>query len=179
MERYNFNKNIKIHTICSSDDIRENIQCIYFHEGNAFATDGHIMITADMKEISNLKDEDIEKLNGKMIHSTHFKEIVKHWIISIEDDGIIANPNWIGNVKYPFVKGLRFPNYQCLLEEMEQNIEAIDSYSIDTYLLNRLSSSIGKKRIRLTFRKKNAFARVDFEEMKTYGVIMPILFEVG
>ena len=51
---YNFNKNAKMNLLCPKDELRPVLNCIYFDEGNAIATNGHVILVSPVKEISNL-----------------------------------------------------------------------------------------------------------------------------
>ena len=63
--RINFNKNAKLHEICAIDEL--SLWYVYFDEGNAVCSDGHIMAVFKIAEISTIGQEQIE-LEGKFIH---------------------------------------------------------------------------------------------------------------
>ena len=99
--RHNFNKGIKLHLACANDLIRPVMNCIYFKDGYAIASNGMILIKACLNEICNFREEEKELLDGKLISAKNFKEIIKHNIIEIEEDGFHAiYDDW--DIKYRF-----------------------------------------------------------------------------
>lgn len=90
--RHNFNKGIKLHLACANanDFLRPVMNCIYFKDGYAIASNGKILIKACLNEICNFSEEEKELLDGKLISAKNFKEIIKHTIIEIEEDGFHA-----------------------------------------------------------------------------------------
>ena len=51
--RHNFNKGIKLHLACANNLIRPVMNCIYFKDGYAIASNGMILIKACLNEICN------------------------------------------------------------------------------------------------------------------------------
>ena len=82
--RHNFNKGIKLHLACAND-LRPVMNCIYFKDGYAIASNGMILIKACLNEICNFSGEEKELLEGKLISAKNFKEIIKHTIIEIQE----------------------------------------------------------------------------------------------
>ena len=99
--RHNFNKGIKLHLACENNLLRPVMNCIYFKYGYAIASNGMILIKACLNEICNFSEEEKELLEGKLISTNNFKEIIKHTIIEIEEDGFHAiYDDW--DIKYKF-----------------------------------------------------------------------------
>lgn len=115
--RHNFNKGIKLHLACANDLIRPVMNCIYFKDGYAIASNGKILIKACLNEICNFSEEEKELLEGKLISAKNFKEIIKHTIIEIEEDGFHAiYDDW--DIKYKFVTGeMKYPNYNEVISQ--------------------------------------------------------------
>lgn len=88
--RVNFNKDVRMDLACSKDDIRPAMNCIYFENGYAYASDGYILVKNKLDECSSLDAEQIEALNGKLLYSKSYKDIIKYDRISISEDGIEA-----------------------------------------------------------------------------------------
>ena len=112
--RYNFNKNAKLNLLCPNDELRPLLNCIYFNECNAIATDGYALLVVPVKEISTLSDEDIEKLNGKLIDSNSYKDLLKFDVIRVEPDGIVGIAKTGAETKYLF-KDYQYPNYKAVM----------------------------------------------------------------
>ena len=92
MERYNFDKKAKLYKVCNlNDDFRPTLGNIFFDNGKAVASNGHTMIVAPINQISNLNDDMIEKLNGKLLNGRSYKKLLEYEFISdIDDEGIIC-----------------------------------------------------------------------------------------
>ena len=130
---YNFNKNAKMNLLCPKDELRPVLNCIYFDEGNAIATNGHVILVSPVKEISNLSDEDIEKLNGKLIDGNDYKDLLKFDVIRVETDGIVGIAKTGAETKYLF-KDHRYPKYKAImngvsLHDKTQTISFRGSYA--------------------------------------------------
>ena len=77
-QRINFNKDVHMHLACAKDDFRPQMQCIYFKDGFAYATDAHVLVKNDLTACSNLDPEQIALLDGKLLHADHYKDILKY-----------------------------------------------------------------------------------------------------
>ena len=76
MKRYNFNKNAKLYKVCADDDFRPTMCNVFFDSGKAVASNGHTMIVAPINQISNLNDDMIDKLNGKLLNGKSYKNFL-------------------------------------------------------------------------------------------------------
>lgn len=112
--RYNFNKNAKLNLLCPNDELRPVLNCIYFNECNAISTDGHALLVVPVKEISTLSDEDIDKLNGKLIDGSDYKDLLKFDTIRVETDGIVGIAKSGAETKYLF-RDYRYPDYKAVI----------------------------------------------------------------
>ena len=112
--RYNFNKYAKLNLLCPKDELRPVLACIYFNECNAIASDGYALLVVPVKEISTLSDEEIDKLNGKLIDGSDYKDLLKFDTIRVETDGIIGIAKTGAETKYLF-KDYQFPNYKAVM----------------------------------------------------------------
>ena len=90
--RHNFLQSVKLYKACAKDDTtRPVMECVHFEDGYAFASDSHVAVRMKIDGISNLEPEEIEKLNGKTIHGSHFKQLLDCDVITeITDEGITA-----------------------------------------------------------------------------------------
>lgn len=124
--RHNFNKGIKLHLACANDLIRPVMNCIYFKDGYAIASNGKILIKACLNEICNFREEEKELLDGKLISAKNFKEIIKHNIIEIEEDGFHAiYDDW--DIKYRFANiDSKYPNYNEVTSQFRPGFAEIE-----------------------------------------------------
>lgn len=85
----NFNKKVQMHLACSVySPTRPEMCCIYFRNGFAYASDGHILAKNRISEISGLEDHEITALDGKFLHADFYKDMLKYDNIMIAEDGI-------------------------------------------------------------------------------------------
>lgn len=78
-----------MHLACSKDVLRPAaMQCIFFNNGFAYATDAYILVRNRISEISGLNEAEIEALNGKFLHADFYKDMLKYDNIVITEDGI-------------------------------------------------------------------------------------------
>ena len=88
--RINFNKKLKMHDACAKDELRPAMNHIYFEDGFAYASDGHILVKNKIEECSTIEIDQIEILSNKMLHRDHYKDILKYDVVEISDEGIEA-----------------------------------------------------------------------------------------
>ena len=86
--RVNFNKSLQMHLACATDSIRVVMEHIYFQDGFAYASDAHVLVKNDLSVCSSISQEQIEILNGKLLHKDAYKEILKYDVIDISEEGI-------------------------------------------------------------------------------------------
>lgn len=88
--RRNFDKKVKMHLACAPKEGKSVLQCIYFKDGFAYATDGTILVKNRISEISTFSEDEIAALDGKMLPAEHYKDILKYDECLISDEGIEA-----------------------------------------------------------------------------------------
>ena len=116
--RYNFNKCAKMNLLCPKDRPESILNCIYFNENNAIASDGHVMLVVPVSEISTLSNEDIDKLNGKLINKDDYRNILKLDKIRIDIDGIVGiSEQTNAETRYTF-KDIRYVNYKAVINSI-------------------------------------------------------------
>lgn len=178
-DRHNFNRNIKLHTVCGIDELRPSMNYIYFDNGYAVASNGHILIKACLHEISTFDDNEIEMLNGKFIHHNAFALLIKYGFCTVEEDGfLVSSSDYDLKIKFYDGEELRYPRYQHLFDEHQTTLT--DKIRLDSDLLNKLGSSVGSKDVRLGFGKYNHAIMISFVEedlINTIGLIMPKMDE--
>src|SRR4051812_48994628 len=71
----------RIHTLCCQDDMRPNMNHVYFHNSCAVATDGNVIACIDLK--TQLDKEIIDHLEGKYLHRVTFELVFNQMIAGI------------------------------------------------------------------------------------------------
>lgn len=74
----NFNKKVQMHLACSKDGYRPEMQCIFFNNGYAYASDTHILVRNRIAEILGLNESEIEALNGKLLRADFYKDMLRY-----------------------------------------------------------------------------------------------------
>lgn len=116
--RINFNKGLRMDLACAKDELRPIMCCIHFEDGYAYASDGHVLVKNSLSECSTIPEEQIEKLNGKNLHSNSYKELLKYDTIEISDDGIEARKSGEKTFFYFFSdEDLKYPNAEKVLQD--------------------------------------------------------------
>ena len=180
---YNFFKEIKLHNICEQDIYRETLNYIFFEDGNAIASSGSILVICPIREISNLSDEDIEKLNGHLIHRSNYEKLIKlQNITDISENEIVAVEKKTGFVmNFPLLKngenenGVKFPNYKAVIDNIKKQ-EQTEEIAIDAIQLFKLVSSVNKTSPILT-PNGSGVIKVRFLDSLIRGIIMPIRYD--
>ncbi|GAE83370.1 hypothetical protein [Bacteroides reticulotermitis] len=178
VERHNFNKGIALHLVCSTDQLRVVMQCIYFKDGYAYASNGHVLIKANMSEISSFSDAEISNLDGKFLHGDSFKEIVKCDVAKISDDGFICS-NSHSETLYKFVMHEKYPNADKIFADHKNN--ALNKICVNPLLLYLLQKAVNSSTVILEFDQDYLAVLVRFVNqesggyMKSIGLLMPLL----
>ena len=152
---------------------------IYFDKGFAIATNGHILAMLDIKECSDFTDEEIQKLDGKMIHGKKFEELLKYDNVQINDDGFYVPYGDGDKLELKFSQNLgSYIDYNRLFAEHKNS----DIYSIglDMELISTLQKILPYRAIKLTFGEdaKSAIIASDADGIyKSKAIIMPYLIK--
>lgn len=112
----NFDKKVKMHLACSKrNDFHKEMECIYFKDGFAYASDGIILARNRISEISGLEEHEITALDGKFLHADFYKDMLKYDNIMISEDGIECSK---GNYKvfFYFSQFDKYPNAEGMFD---------------------------------------------------------------
>ena len=177
-KQHNFNKKCKLHLACSKKDLyRPIMNHIYFDKGSAIATNGHILAMLDIKEYSDFTDEEIEKLDGKLIHGKKFEELIKYDNVLIDKEGFHVIYGRNGDELFPFSQNIgKYVDYNRLFIE-HQNSD-IYSIGLDMELISTLQKILPYRAIKITFGvdAKSAIIVTDADGIyKSKAIIMPYL----
>ena len=84
----NFDSRFKLYLASCYDDFKPFYNLIHFRDGYAYATEGHILVKAKIKDISTFEDDEIEKLDNKSISANAYRKILEYNIASINNTGV-------------------------------------------------------------------------------------------
>lgn len=110
-----------LHLATSDDELRPALQHIEIKKGIATATNAHIIAQMNLSEYSELDDDTIKKLNGKLIHRDVWALILDADHISIEEDIIHYES---GGVKgtCDIANSLKFPDHKSIINAVANSI---------------------------------------------------------
>ena len=115
----------KLHLACSKDELRATLNYILIDDNFAIATDTMIMVKMDLT--TQMDEEFIGKLNGKMIHRTQWALMVGKLITEVDDEKIRVFDGNSGYIDLPFHKDVeKFPDYRELMN-IESRSAKLDS----------------------------------------------------
>lgn len=138
----NFDKKVQMHLACSKDELCPKLQCIFFNNGYAYATDTHILVRNRISEISGLNESEIEALNGKFLHADFYKDMLKYDSIMIAEDGIECSK---GNDKafFYFSTFEKYPDAEKVLQDaLNKQTVPLPQFSFDMKLIQRLNKAL-------------------------------------
>lgn len=170
--RINFNKNAKLHEICAIDELSESMEYVYFDGGNAVCSEFHIMAVFKIAEISTIEEEQIKLLEGKFIHRSAFKEMLKYDEILIESEFIIAKGKGF-DARLPLKSDIKYPNYKKVLADVSCRKGGKERICINSELLDKLQSCVGSDGSIINMAIGAEGMIVNYPEMESYALIMP------
>ena len=170
--RINFNKNAKLHEICEINGLRDSTEYVYFDEGNAVCSEGHIMAIFKISEISTIGEEQISLLEGKFIHRSAFKEMLKYDEILIESEFIIAKGKGF-DVRLPLKSDIKYPNYKKVIADISSKKGSKERIHINSKLLDALQSCVGSAGSIINMAIGEEGMIVNYTEKESYALIMP------
>lgn len=100
-----------LHKATSKDKLRAALNCVFFKDGYAYASDGHVAIEQSLPSM-NFNEEDIELMNGKgLLASSYALARKAEKLIVHEDciachmpDGSIIDVYWSTEKAFPDVR---------------------------------------------------------------------------
>ncbi len=175
MERRNFSKNAKLYKVCADDDFRPTMCNVFFDSGKAVASNGHTMIVAPINQISNLNDDMIDKLNGKLLNGKSYKKLLVYDFISdIDDEGITCTKGF-ETVKFLFDKcSGKYPDYNSVFPTKMGSVPYI---GLRGNSLCKLCEAVGQEYAKIEFSDITGAAKVSFRDCDIKGLIMPALVD--
>ena len=196
-ERLNFQKRFQLHKACATDNVRPVLNYILFRNGYAYATDAHIVVRAKIEDISTFNPEQIEMLEGHLLHRKKYEMLLKYNTVAVEktmatnEEGKLVETAQFRvygedneDIIIPMHKegdGYKYPNPEAILNKKVGggNIPCI-GFKIG--LLSRLSDAMGGINIvEMHFTDKSTQIEVtskgELEYQDVRGIIMPVLVD--
>lgn len=164
----------KLHHCCANDFYRPQFNYVQVQDGNAIATDAHIMVVCRLEKY--LDAETITLLNGKSIHSQLWAKISKpKAVFRFEEDGVrFLNEN----CKYFYGKDITLTDYKSIIPNAIPKItDSEDSQviSINGNYLQRLSLALDEVSPILVLNERNQFYLTENQDKTMVGFIMPYM----
>lgn len=177
----NFDKKVKMHLACSKrNDLHKEMECIYFKDGFAYASDGIILARNRISEISGLEEHEITALDGKFLHADFYKDMLKYDNIMISEDGIECSK---GNDKvfFYFSQFDKYPNAEGLLQNsLNMQTNPLPQVKFDMKTIQRLNKALFESdKCVATFKGTNKPIVFDsmMEGVSSVGLLMPCYSE--
>ena len=145
--RTNFHDSVKLHEACAPYNVRPAMQCVFFENGYAYASDEHIAVRCEISRISSFCDESMALLEGKMLHKDSYRRILEYDFARIMEDGIECSNDIDGSIVFfPFFRlDVKFLNVEKVIQEsVEKEIDKIEKFTICGSRLSRLLSALGE-----------------------------------
>lgn len=178
--------NSNIHNCCGSDDLRPNMQHVYFKDGYAYATNAHILIKESLATVHGFDEEQIKLMNDKYIHKNSFKYLKGAVVYTITENGIDAvYKNGVAlTIKFNNLDGFKYPDCSKVLDDAIKSTQDKKKEEFDLKLnpkmlklfiscLNGLEDAVFLRKPR----RKNDAVVVEFMEYKLEdraALIMPV-----
>ncbi len=178
----NFDKKVQMHLACAKDyPSRRELECIYFKDGFAYATDTHILVRNRISEISGLNPDEIDALDGKILHATFYKDMLKYDNIMIAEDGIECSKG-DDKVFFYFSKFEKYPDAEKTLQNtLRMPPVPLPEVGFDMKLIQQLNKALHRSdQCRARFKGSDNPIVFDSiaEDVSSIGLIMTLRTEV-
>lgn len=198
----NFFKEYKLFAACDKADstLNGNTERVYFEHGNAYATDGHILIRVPLSYCTPFEEEQRQALNGFCVHAKILKLIYGFDVVTVERtlttedayDNLLEAAEPVVYIKAVYQgEQVRFrleksdkdfvANFERLMASGE-GWKPLNKIGINTGLLSKISQAINMSSIQMDFTQSDGiiFIKSVMEEDQKAGpsaIIMPIQTE--
>lgn len=177
--RVNFNKDVMMHIACETSDYSPATQNIYFKDGFAYASDGHILVKNELSACSTIDEQQLQILDEKMLHYSHYKDILKYDVIEISEEGIEAKKNGQKAFFY-FNTTEKFPDAEKVINDaLSLTPVHTSQFALNIELLARLKKALCTNgQIKFTYKGENRAMiceNLQSDYLNCIGIIMPCL----
>lgn len=175
--RVNFNKDVMMHLACSTSDYRTVMQNIYFKDGFAYASDSCILVKNELSACSTIEEQQLQLLDGKLLHYSHYKDILKYDVIEISEEGIEAKKNGQKAFFY-FNTTEKFPDAEKVINDALSSTPVQTSqFALNIELLAKLKKALCTNgEIKFTYKgeyKAMICENLHSDYLNCIGIIMP------
>lgn len=178
-ERHNFFKDAQMHLCCGTNDLQPQFHYVYFKNGFAYATNGHILVRNRLDEMSNLDESEIAALDGKLMLASSYKDILKYDTIMIAEDGIECTK---GNDKCFFYfapANINYPNAEALIQSaLNKPATALKQFSFNMDSIQKIEKALYNSSVcTATFKGENDYIVFDsnIANVSSIGILTPCL----
>ena len=177
----NFDKKVQMHLACAKkNDIHKEMECIYFKDGFAYASDGYILAKNRISEISGLEEHEIAALDGKFLHADFYKDMLKYDNIMIAEDGIECSKD-NDKVFFYFSTFDKYPDAEKVLQDaLNIMTTPLPQVRFDMKIIQRLNKALFESdKCIATFKGTNKPIVFDsmIEAISSVGLLMPCFSE--
>lgn len=177
-DKKNFNHKVKMHLACRDDETTPALSCIYFKNGFAYASDGHILVRNRISEMSNFDEQEIQALDGKFLSGKSYKEILKYDDVLISEDGLECSK---GDDKAFFyfrnMQDTKYPNADTVIEQqLNAQTKSVSETNFNIKLMGRMNEALYKANLCKAVFKNNCICFFSLEDdVSSTGFIMTIM----
>jgi hypothetical protein len=178
MSKQVFNFATPLHLVTSNDELRPAMQCVWFLNGNAYASDSHVFVRQSL-DLSTVME--IENLNGHQLHRSAFKDILKYQSATATDQGVECVGKNGDKAFFPYhVIEDKMPDFEAVLSDIyNKDCEPVSVIGFSSLNIARVGKAMGAGSSGLRFVFRGPFQGVtlkcnDFEMSQQVGLIMPI-----
>lgn len=176
----NFDKKVQMHLACSKNELRKVMQCIFFKDGFAYASDSIILVKNRISEISGLEEHEIAALDGKLLHADFYKDMLKYDNIMVAEDGIECSKG-DDKVFFYFSTFDKYPDAEKVLQNaLNMQTVPLPQFSFDMKTIQRLNKALFESdKCVATFKGTNKPIVFDsmMEGVSSVGLLMPCYSE--
>lgn len=164
--------NTKIQHAVSKDELRPAMCHVYFKNGYAFASNGHILI---QERQTFLTEQEVKLLDGKMIHGSSISMIHRSRKFEILDIGIKITYKSGQTVIIPFEDGEKYPDVIGVLSSVSTyGLRAAEKMNLGSSELSKICAVFSG--LYLTFyhgKDETSAITVKTSDENIMGIIMP------
>jgi hypothetical protein len=128
--------------VCGKDQFRPAFDYVFFRKGNAYATNGHILIRQSLAGLLELEPEVCQLLEGKAIYKAQVKDLLKGVEFEFEAESVRCTLKNGGVISAPLHDERRTgkaPNFEAVIP---QNLQEIAEIGLNYKLLADLSKAM-------------------------------------
>jgi hypothetical protein len=165
----------RLDVFCSRDDLRPVMNCILIDQHHAVASDTHILIKINVSE----RFENIEKMDGKMIHRAVWFQMLWANRRVCTDTGIQC---FYDNFKctYEYNTNGNYPNYMTILKEAYNNSKKsteLVRFALMPFIMAKFANLDSHKPVKFYTITENQNIFIQSENY--HGIIMPCMNGLG